>query len=305
VRLARLSVRPLDGGRDVERMLTWQETALQVIASISGISGTLVVAIPCREGLLVGADRRSTLRGEQVDGASKLEVLDGSPITAITVTGTGEFISDPPAGESAAFWLAKAPRHFDARAVVRTAINRRERTLEPATIHGVADDLVSALRAFFNRHPPELLSRYAGEELCRAVMFQCRGNPPARVVATFTVAISKSREIGAADLVVRNFASTEPFEVCRFGETQYVDEHVLSDFGRASLTPKLKDLLSASPPIAEFSAADAELVAHGLIIAASATSSSIPIPSGNGIGGGVTVLLIRSDTAEVRDAGPP
>ena len=273
------------------------------VALSAGVCGTLVVAIPCREGLLVAADRRSTLRGEQVDGASKLEALNGSPATVITVTGTGEFIGDPPAGQTAASWLANAPRKFDARLLLKTAIDRRERTLDPETLRGVADELVSEFRTFFGSYPPTLLGRYAGAELCRAVIFQCRdGNPLSRIIATFAVTISNSQQISAANEVVRIFASEEPFEVCKFGETEYVNEHVLAGRGRMSLSSKLTGLLTASSPVGAFPVADAEYVARGLIIAAEIASASIPIPSGSGIGGGMTVFLIRRDRAELRDS---
>lgn len=269
----------------------------------SAVCGTLVIAIPCREGLLVAADRRATVHGQTIDGDSKLAVLNGSPVTVIAVTGAGEFIAPPRAGQSTASWLAQAPRLFDARSVLEKAIEQRGRKLSADMLAGIADDLVSELRSFFNRRQPALLARYAGTDLCRAVIFQCRGgSPPARVMATFTVTISNSREISAAGDLVRTFAPEEPFEVCSFGETEYVIEHVLNGSGRAALSPKLKRLLAlaSSVRVADLQVAEAEYVARGLIMAAEVTSASNPIPSGCGIGGGATVVLLRPDLVESR-----
>jgi hypothetical protein len=116
------------------------------------------------------------------------------------------------------------------------------------------------------------------------------------------VTISTSCEVSSTGHVVRNFAAEEPLEVCKFGETEYVNEHVLHGPGRASLPPKLTELLALRLPIADVPAGMAEYLAHGIIMAAEEISSTTPIPSGNGIGGGVTVFLVQADDVTVRES---
>lgn len=166
----------------------------------------------------------------------------------------------------------------------------------------VAHDVRDGVSAFFAQHPPGLLRRYSGVGLFRAVVFQCTGEPTSCLIATFLVLISNVGEIKTSDHVVRVFGREEPFEVCKFGETDYVNEHVLSGSGRMHLPQKFFDLVGSSCRIGDLSVCDAEIIANALISAAEITSATIPIPSGVGIGGGTTTLLVGPERVDIRDS---
>lgn len=84
------------------------------------LSGTLVVMVPCQDGLVVAADSRTTVAGIYLDVRDKIIVPGSPPHTVATVTGTGEIIaSTTKRPDDLEAYLANAPRLMDLHSVVR------------------------------------------------------------------------------------------------------------------------------------------------------------------------------------------
>src|SRR5437588_3979742 len=88
-------------------------------------SGTLVVVIPTRDGLVVAADSRSTVLGQNFDGAEKLQLANTETPILVTITGTSDFANMPPPGVSLIDWMPNATYNYRGTAFVVSYLGKR------------------------------------------------------------------------------------------------------------------------------------------------------------------------------------
>jgi hypothetical protein len=264
-----------------------------------GASGTLVVLIPTKDGLLFAADSRTIVAGTTCDQQYKIVELVHRKHTAISVTGFGSFL--PVHGSvptDVCKYLKDTPPLFNAAQVVQEQLDTESGALDRAEIAALAEKCKEAVVQFGVDHrQSNPLEQFRGKGILRVIV----GNYDPQHKKS--LAISFDVLIGAEDLGVQlgetfwhETKMEDDSQPVLFGETAYVEKYVFT-VGRSYLDPYLKFVLNPSKT-KNVTVAEAQKVAINLIEATSRTTEIIPAPSG--IGGPVDVLLLDNKPQPTR-----
>lgn len=251
-------------------------------------AGTLIVAIPTKDGLVVAADSRATAEGEYFDGREKLNLVESTPPVLFTITGSADFIDSPPPGVTLREWITKAPG-FRGSSVVRAYLQQNPvRRLTLDRIAQVAAALAASLQDYF--HQASIVG-FRGRELCRLAMFQADEGIPR--YASLAVAVTEDGRVEArGPIILKAYEPASAMGGELIGEGDYAKAHVLRGEGRRFLPERAVAILNAKLRVRDVSAADGAFLARSIIEATEATTTMIPVPSGYGIGGPVHIYLV-------------
>ena len=256
--------------------------------------GTLVLAMPTRDGLVVAADSRSTLLGSFFDGREKLYTVETAHPTIISITGTSNFAIPPPVGTPIATWLPNAEYRYRGKDALRSYLeDKREFELTLGSAEDAAEFLAQSisdyLTADLDNH-----RNFLGTELCRAVIFQCPEQDSMRT-ATMAFTVDQEGSVQAQNATFNEYKKDNVKDFGLFGESDYTTTYVLESAGPTFMTEQAVNVWTTGRLVNDFSAKDTADFLRSLIEAVEATSQIIPIPSGNGIGGTPTVRLITPE----------
>lgn len=258
------------------------------------LSGTLVVVIPSREGLVIAADSRSTVDGQYFDGVVKLHVTQTQRPIVVAVTGTANFIDAPPKGISLEDWFPKATYRYRGTSFAQAYLNQRPDTvLSASVVSAVAAAFATSLGEGLDADPSKK-AHFAGQELCRVVLAQTESDGSMRY-ASVPLNVDSGGRVIPGTPVFEVYRANDERTMHYLGESRYTAEHVLGPNGRRLLDSRAAHLMNAARGISDLSASDACFIAVAIIRAAEATTCLVPIPSGNGIGGKPNAYLITSE----------
>jgi hypothetical protein len=258
------------------------------------VSGTLVVAAPCREGLVVSADSLSTVTGgHAIPSKVKLKEVPGVNGTIFTVTGVGTWMPTPPPGVDLGQWMITATPAFTIEPIIKAALAAYgDRPLAHQPLTAIAHQVGGAIMKFLG---PQGLAQHHGMQICQLVVFNYERTTRAssRYKCVF-VGDAKGLHIRDVDLETLN--PTDVFSYWPAGETSYVAAHVESRSGFAR--PVWEKLLNgkfmgALPKVAETPREDAVLLCTSLIAATEEATKKIPAPSA--VGGMPVTWLLTGD----------
>lgn len=91
------------------------------------LTGTLVIMIPTKDGIIAAADSRTTIGGKFYDVRKKLHTILDSNII-FTITGTAEFIPGAPSGVDISEWLIKAPALYNGNKMLEKYLSNTKHT---------------------------------------------------------------------------------------------------------------------------------------------------------------------------------
>lgn len=261
-------------------------------------SGTLVVAVPAKDGLVVAADSRTTAAGEFIDGKPKLGVAGSSQRLLFTITGISEFIDPPPPGTSIREWIRVAPVRYDGAAFVNHHLRDHPiPALTESALASVGTALAASVTDYFRRRPAAAVN-FRGRELCRLGLFQFDERRLHALLGSALIVVDDSGAALAQPPVVERIRQDDPKRLWFMGEDQYAKQHVLSGVGGQFIPRRVAPIWNGARYVRDLDTSQAAEFARGFIVAAAMTTALVPVPSGNGIGGRVDVYILTSGAAK-------
>jgi hypothetical protein len=287
--------------------MTGIAAAAFVMGQILLASGTLVVAVPTRDGLVVAADSRWTLGGPAVDvDRWKLQLIEAQPPTAFTITGHPEAQKSPPRGVSLKEWLQSGPREFDGMEVVRKVLLSTPPEVTLATLTLAVNTLASSNQQLLDANP-RFSARYRDKDLCHLVVFQATGR--GLIIGSGALRIDNDgRVVVSSTPTLRRYQLDQAVHYVPFGVADYLEAHVWRGVGRRFLPKRVDQLLNTNRRSRDLTKDDGWFIAKALINATEQTMSLMPPPPLYATGGPVRGYLITSTTAirlESLTGGPP
>jgi hypothetical protein len=257
---------------------------------------TLVVIIPCRQGLVIAADSRVSADGVFFDGDQKVQVIAGEPSLAFCITGYSEFREAPPPGIPWPEVYSSLRVTFDGAAVVSQHFQQHPpRQLSASDVRIAALALASALDVFLSEDPL-LAERFAGQGICRLCAFQI-GEGGEAIIATVELQ-RDGHQVLLGEVQREHFRGEDASDLRMVGEVDYVMNEVVAGPRRDLISESSTALLRAMPSVRDLSAEDAINIATQIVHAAGETTRIVPTDIGIG-GPTVTFLLQRNEALRV------
>jgi hypothetical protein len=260
---------------------------------MSSASGTLVLVFPTANGLVVAADSRTRFRQKLYDVREKLHLADTQAPIVFAITGSGDFPDELPARVDPELWLRQCSYSFRGKDVVQTYLKRSpEFLLINASLDEIARALADAYSKFFLRFRSKI-AEFTGQCFCRLVLCQVNPTDGEMRFGSIGLMLDENGIASVGDSRLVKFCATDAKTLELIGEVGYVDEHVLNGHGRRFLSAE-EGIWKSKDLIQDLEGHEAALIARSIIAAAEKTSETIPIPSGSGIGGAVSCLLVTA-----------
>jgi hypothetical protein len=255
-------------------------------------TGTLVVMVLSNSGLVIAADSRTTAAGRFCDNAFKILVSGKSKRMVATVTGTGIVLAAPPHPIPIAQiceHVATGARILDIEKVVSPYLDSDSLNM---------DDLVkSCIESVidFGSKDAGTLQRYRGHEMFSVVL--AKYEPETQVAGTigFVIGIDERSQPFLAKRFERTFGFAERQDYVAFGETDFLNQHVVAGVGRQFLSIETIKFHMEPRPIKDVSLEGALALAKDLLRATELTTRIVPPPSGIG---GPTDIVLLGDSAQ-------
>ncbi len=253
------------------------------------VQGTLVVMIPTNEGVIIASDSRSSISGSTIfDDVQKISVINKS--TAFIITGTFEILPKPPTGISVRDWVIDAPRLFSFEEVAEKYLMNNQASLSNQYIEAIATVLIQKLSEFINQHP-ENSTHLKGRNLCQLVIAQYDALTKASHFGHLKVCVSTSGDAKTTETWIKTYSSLDEPPFLRFGESDYLNNEVLSSNGKYLLPQRFHQIGQNAKRIELLSLQDGAFMAYTLIEAASEQAKIVPPKTA--IGGPTYVILIN------------
>jgi hypothetical protein len=266
----------------------------QSIAQSSGgsssVAGTLVVAAPSRDGLIVAADTRARIGDSVVcDSYHKISEPARPDRTVVAVVGAGIQVPPPPAEMTdPCAYIRQAPRHFDINALVKTFLETSGANVATMGIEELAASCVETIVAF-QRTRGDDIRRFWGDLMFGVMLATYVPAERTSIVKWFSVRLSPTGEPFVSEKETSLLRPTSQRMVIRFGESEFFQKQVFNGPGRQFLGRGWKEWRTKAR-IADIDRSLALAAAVDMIEAAAKTAKmqrSDPL-----IGGSVDAVLL-------------
>ena len=269
--------------------------ACEMPHSFSPAGGTLVLAVPTSEGLVVAADRRTTPRGIYCDGVRKiLHPKVSSSVVFITGLATLRDMSQIP-DEKLCETLTTTPSPIDFGRATVAFIEQQAEPIVEIDGQRLTEVIYAEVRRYLEGGE---LRDFIGQKYVATIVIG--SFDPASGTARiwqFWVDFTGPVHFQLQPYPLRRFDPSDAPRIEPFGETGYFAVNVLDGIGRQFLDGGYEALLRKQR-IADVSVDEACSVASSLIDAATKTTALVKPPSG--IGGGVDCTLVSRETKVLR-----
>jgi hypothetical protein len=251
----------------------------------------------CADGLVIGADSRSTIAGKYFDDSFKIHIPATPPRTAFVVTGTGESVAWPPAHVTdLAGYIKSAPRLLSIPATVGSFLATMNGAVSSMSVPDLAAQCIADVRRF-KASDPDGLRSFSGKDLCAVVVAGYDPDTRVSCVRKFVAHISATDQepsiVGETDYII---SPHRPENLSlNFGECDYLIKHVVRGAGRFHLQKQTIEFrtLGKSPSAVSLD----EAVAHVTDIINTTSKMTDIVPAPTGIGGPVDIVLLGKDPA--------
>ena len=254
-------------------------------------SGTLVVMVPSKDGLVMAADSRSSIGDTYCDYAFKIIEPVRPARTAVTVTGNGVMVKRPgPDVSDLCEYVRRAPRLLDIERVVSEYLASENTDIATLQIENVAQRCVAAVKDFQASWPLALRS-FEDREVFSVVLASYEVQSRMAVIRSFVLRLigtTLNPEFGK--VTADKFFLNSKRAIRIFGETGYLEQYVSGGIGRQFLSEETIRFEAQERIVREIDLREAIAVAVNVIEATSKTTNLIPAPSG--IGGPIDVGLL-------------
>ena len=267
--------------------------SVHVLGAPLAPGGTLVLLVPFKDGLIVGADSRTIVLNTACDYQTKILIPRRPNRTIATVTGIGVQVNNPSSEVTdICQYIGSAPRALDIEKTVTEYLERSNTDIENIKLEEPAQQCVDAVRNFQLAWPLANL-QFAGQELFQVVLANYNPNSKLGHIRGFLVKLSAMLEPHYEQTESKEFSPQDPAGFTAAGEVNYLNQYVFRGVGRAFLSREAIRFLTEQRSAAEISRQEAVAVAIDIIEATSKTTALIPAPYG--IGGPVDVVLLGDE----------
>lgn len=121
------------------------------------------------------------------------------------------------------------------------------------------------------------------------------------MIGKFLIEVAEDSNLAASGIEVERLSQEELRYIGRYGEQEYVDEHVLKGAGRKYLPMSLAKHWDGTEKIRDMSSASASIIVAAVIDATAETSKIIPISTG--VGGRPRIFLLDGKSSP-KDLSP-
>jgi hypothetical protein len=260
-------------------------------------SGTLVVLIPSKDGLVFAADSRSSVPGAGIcDKMFKIVELRHRKRTAIAVTGNPEVMARPSDGSTPpdlCAYFKTAQHYLDIPHVVQEELDADNQILDSPRIKKLGARCVQAVTEYsdkFSRWKP--LDQFRGKErMFKVVIGTYKPTKKTSLIISFPVRIrAEDGKPEMGEIYRREVTLDAEWRYLAYGVSDYVQQTVFSigqqylgAFAQLRANEKKKN-------VRDITASEAQAAATSLIEATEQTATIVPPPSE--VGGPVDVILI-------------
>jgi hypothetical protein len=243
----------------------------------------------------VAADSRTRFRGKLYDGREKLYLAATQAPIVFAITGSGDFPEPFPGGIDPESWLLNCTYAFRGKDFVESHLGSHDYfQLGSASLEEIGRALAVAYAGFFSRFPAKA-AEFSGGHICRLVLCQVNSSDAEMRFGSIGVLTDEKCITAVTDPRFVAYRQTDAKAFERVGEVGYVDEHVLNGYGRRFLAAE-EAIWESKQFVRDVRGHEAALISRAVISAAEQTSATIPLPSGNGIGGPVSCLLVTTNS---------
>ena len=261
------------------------------------VSCTLVILVPTNEGIVAAADGINVDR-LHIRSPSKFAVVKPARVV-FAITGASRLL--PRLIDSSGFkgWISKIVPPFDGdRVVVRHLRRHRPRAMDQEYVALLSAHFVQALAGRLSRDT-SVTETYGAKETCCVILAQYQRATRLATIASFVTGVTGHGTAEVDESLFETFRPQDEFALLKFGDTDYLDTHVLREAGRRHLGEGFFRRIEAVNRISDLNSSDAAYIAHALIAAASKTAEETPGPAGGGEG--IQILLIDGSDSVARE----
>jgi hypothetical protein len=245
------------------------------------------------EGLVIAADSRGVVGGHFIDGRRKLHVASTTQPVVFALTGTADFPEACPPGVAFIKWMTNPPYVFRASESVLTHLARNPTfVLTETGLYGTAMALSEAVSAFLERFPKKL-NEYSGSDICTLLMCQTE-NRENTVCGSVGLSIDAEGAFVLSKLTLIRYRSSDDKALQLFGEGRYAEHVVLHGDGTKFMRAEDTSMWNSRRLVSDLSGLDGAHFASSIIEATARATLVAPLPSGGGVGGPVTAVLLTS-----------
>lgn len=262
-----------------------------LLESYSFSSGTLVILIPTKDGIVAAADSRTTVLGKHYDNMKKLHVVPKINMF-YTITGTSSFLTKAPSAFITEDWIRNTPLDFDGEKIVEDFLfSSQTKVLNKTYLSKIAGIYVDSLKKFFIEYPGAL-TKFKEDSICRVVLAQYLSKKKLSIVGTFTVTVSSEWKIQPKLDKIEYYKVANPVIYRSYGESEYLDAIVFNGEGRKLLSKKFWAIIEKAKTIGNLMIDDGAYLAYSIISVTSKMTEKIPPPSG--IGGKINIIILNN-----------
>jgi hypothetical protein len=255
---------------------------------------TLVLMVPFKDGLIVAADGRQTVRDKiYCDGVAKI-IQATKPVRAVAaVTGNGVVVDypRPVPDDQMCSYIKSAPRIFDIEAVVQRFLDQSSGSLKWRDLAPLAQLCLGEVIKL-DRTLPGFLARFLGTTMFQVVLAGYDADTGTSVIKTFSGRIERDGRFMFEFARDKSYSRDTDADWLMFGEADYFNAHVLGPEGQPFYDRSIFERMKGHK-IAEIDRDSAIGLAEHSIEAAAKTTGVIPATTG--IGGPIELLAITDE----------
>jgi hypothetical protein len=254
------------------------------------VGGSLVLAVPARDGLVVAADRRGKLGDSgYCDSYHKIVEPSRPDRTVLAIAGGALRVAAPPSEVSdPCAYLREAPRYFDIGALARNHLETSVANVATMDTDQLAALCVETIATFQKAHPDDIRGPW-DRPLFVVILASYAPAERRSIVKIFGVRLRANGEPFASDKKIHVLGPASASDLLAFGEADFLQEQVLKGPGKQFLGSGYKEWRKKT----RIADVDRSLALAAAVDLIEATSKMVDLlPNRATIGGGVDAVLL-------------
>jgi hypothetical protein len=261
----------------------------QPLGKPSPVSGTLVVAAPSKDGLIVAADSRARMDGVFCDSYHKITEPARPDRTVFAVIGRSMYLEPSPSGlADPCVYLRQAARLYDIDALVKTYLETSEANVATMGIEELAARCIETIAAVQKTHGDHMRG-FWGTRMFAVILASYAPAERTSTVKRFSLLLSPTGEPFVSEKETEVIGPASRRVVMRFGESEFYQKQVVDGPGRQFLTGRFKEWATKAR-VADIDHSVALNAAVDMIEAASKTAALLR--ANLALGGPVDAVLL-------------
>ena len=264
-------------------------------SDIFASGGTLVVAVPSRDGLIIAADSRLDVVGTAVHCDDQFKIIEPIRAARIAASVVGNVVFFAPPGPDESDFcknVKRARRLLDVPELASHYLETETVDVSTSRMEEFALQCVAAVQKL-HAYSPLTLKPFAGRALFSVILMAYDPKTRTAIIREFFVQLSDEIKPEIGKITVRTFSFESKREMFLFGASNYFRNHVIGGIGRKFLSQETIGFIRQDTTIGKTDFRPALSSAMNVIDATSKTTALVPPPGG--IGGTIDVLLLGNE----------